>query len=142
MDMELIRRSLISASSEPDMVTPEQNKTNTANVKKNWFFGPEKTSVDPDENKEYWSQFAKIIGVKEAVARRHLCSNCEYGNGTPEMLKAMEAIPLGAFDMDGGGRVYCHKFDFVCHNLRVCQAWERRDYEEPEDEEEDYAEED
>jgi hypothetical protein len=41
----------------------------------------------------------------------------------------MEDVPLDAFDMDGGGRGYCHKFDFICHNLRVCQAWERKAYE-------------
>jgi hypothetical protein len=142
MEMEMIRRSLMSALSEPDMVTPKQNKINTANMQKNWFLGPEETSVDPSDNKEYWSKLAEIMTVTEAVARRRFCSNCEYGDNTPEMLKAMEAIPLGPLDMDGGGRVYCHKFDFVCHNLRVCQVWEKRDYIEPEDEEEDYAEED
>ena len=29
------------------------------------------------------------------------------------------------FDKDGGGRGYCHKFEFICHNLRVCKAWEK-----------------
>jgi hypothetical protein len=40
----------------------------------------------------------------------------------------MDAIPLTSFDMDGGGRGYCTKFDFICHNLRTCMAWERKDF--------------
>ena len=141
-EMEMIRRSLMSAMSEPDMVTPEQNKKNMANVLKNWFLGPEKTSVDPTANKAYWSELAVIMVVPEPVARRRFCGNCEYGDGTPEMLKAMEAIPLGPLDIDGGGRVYCHLFDFVGGNLRVCQAWEKRDYVMPEEEDDSDAEED
>jgi hypothetical protein len=43
------------------------------------------------------------------------------------MQAKMESITLDKFDMDGGGRGYCEKFDFVCHNLRVCQAWEEED---------------
>ena len=82
------------------------------------------------------------MAVPEKVARRRFCGNCEYGDNTPETLKAMEAIPLGPLDQDGGGRFYCHLFDFVCHSLRVCQAWEKRDYVMPEDEGEDDAEED
>lgn len=134
MDMEMIKRSLITASVEPDMVTPAQNKKNTENVRKNWFLGPEKTSVEPTANKEYWSKLAAIMQVTEPVARRRFCGNCEYGDNTPEILKAMEAIPLNELDMDGGGRFYCHLFDFVCHSLRVCQAWEKREYVMPEEE--------
>jgi hypothetical protein len=44
------------------------------------------------------------------------------------MISQMEAIPLDKYDMDGGGRGYCHKFDFICHNLRTCQAWEGKDF--------------
>jgi hypothetical protein len=44
-------------------------------------------------------------------------------------MQLMDAIPLNALDMDGGGRGYCTKFDFICHNLRSCQAWERKDFE-------------
>jgi hypothetical protein len=131
MDMEMIRRSMLSASSEPDMVTAKQNQANMANVMKNWFLGPEKTSVEPKANKEYWSKLAEIMGVPEKVARRRFCGNCEYGENTESMLKAMEAIPLNELDMDGGGRTFCHKFDFVCHNLRVCQAFEPRIYIKP-----------
>ena len=26
-------------------------------------------------------------------------------------------------------RGYCDKFDFICHDLRLCQAWEERESE-------------
>ena len=38
-------------------------------------------------------------------------------------------------DKDGGGRGYCHKFDFICHNLRTCMAWEGKSESESETEE-------
>jgi hypothetical protein len=37
----------------------------------------------------------------------------------------------GLMGRDGGGRGYCHKFDFICHNLRTCQAWEKKQYYKP-----------
>jgi hypothetical protein len=46
----------------------------------------------------------------------------------------MESVPLDQYDRDGGGRGYCVKFDFICHNLRVCQAWEEKSFETPDDE--------
>jgi len=49
------------------------------------------------------------------------------------MMRAMDKIPFNQLDADGGGRGYCHKFDFICHNLRACQAWERKDYNGEED---------
>ena len=45
------------------------------------------------------------------------------------MMRAMEKVPFNKLDADGGGRGYCHRFDFICHNLRTCQAWERKDFE-------------
>ena len=111
------------------IVSAAENKANMANVMKNWHLGPEKTSVDPKANKPYWAELAKRLKVSEPEARRLFCANCEYFDNTPEKMKQMEAIPLTKLDMDGGGRGYCHKFDFICHNLRVCQAWERKDFE-------------
>jgi len=34
----------------------------------------------------------------------------------------MPKIMLAGF----GG--YCHKFDFICHDMRSCQAWEEREF--------------
>lgn len=110
-------------------LTAAQNNANMAKVKANWNLGPEKTSVKPSANKPFWSDFADIMGVSEKEARRMFCANCEYFNNTPEAMEMMESVPLNAYDMDGGGRGYCTKFDFICHNLRTCQAWERKDFE-------------
>tara|TARA_R110000803_G_scaffold208312_1_gene276901 strand:- start:416 stop:796 length:381 start_codon:yes stop_codon:yes gene_type:complete len=111
------------------IVSAAENKANMAQVEANWHLGPAKTSVEPKANKPYWAELGKRLQVNEKEARRLFCANCEYFDNTPEKQKQMEAIPLTAIDMDGGGRGYCVKFDFICHNLRVCQAWERKDFE-------------
>lgn len=110
------------------IVSSEQNLINRQNVQDNWNLGPVEASVDPAANSDYWSNMATVWSVSEAEARRMLCSNCEYFNNTPEAQRLMEDIPLDEFDMDGGGRGYCQKFEFVCHNLRTCQAWERKEF--------------
>jgi len=112
----------------PSIVSAKQNAINLAKVKANWNLGPEKASPDMVSNKPFWSKLAKIWGVSETQARHQLCANCEYFDNTPETMQLMDAIPLNALDMDGGGRGYCTKFDFICHNLRACQAWERADF--------------
>lgn len=107
-------------------------KTNDATAKRmmeDWHLGPLDSSYDNTSNKPFWVSIAKLWNVDEAQARRQMCANCEYFDNTPEMMQSMESIPLNDFDVKGGGRGYCHKFDFICHNLRTCQAWERKDYE-------------
>ena len=116
----------------PVIVSASEHSKNMARVMADWNLGPKKASEMPDANAPYWSKMAKIWGIDEAEARRHLCANCEYFENTPEMMQAMDKIPFSQFDADGGGRGYCHKFDFICHNLRTCQAWERKNYEDAE----------
>lgn len=115
------------------MVSPKENIVNRNNVIENWNLGPEKTSVKPDGNPEYWGMLADIWEVDEEEARNRLCANCEYFDNSPARQEEMKAIPLDKYDMDGGGRGYCVKFDFICHNLRVCQAWEEKPFESEED---------
>lgn len=117
----------------PKIVNAQQNQQNLQRVKDNWMLGPDKASPKPGANVPYWQGLAEVWGISEPEARRQLCANCEYFENTPEMMRAMEKIPFNALDADGGGRGYCHKFDFICHNLRACQAWERKDYESEED---------
>jgi hypothetical protein len=109
------------------IVSTSENRKNRLLVIDEWQLGPEKASVDPKANKEYWTSLGKAWGMNEKEARRRLCANCEYFQNDPMMQAKMEAIPLDKFDMDGGGRGYCEKFDFICHNLRACQAWEEDD---------------
>ncbi len=113
----------------PVIATTEENKANTERTIKEWCLGPLKASDEPEANKPYWQDMAKVWNINEAAARRQLCSNCEYFENTPEMIMMMEDIPRNSFDTNAGGRGYCHKFEFICHNLRSCQAWEYKEYE-------------
>ena len=114
---------------QPEIVSGSVNAINTQNAIENWNLGPEAASDEPGANQEYWAKMADVWSINEAEARRQLCANCEYFNNTPEMLKAMEDIPRNDFDTNAGGRGWCEKLEFICHNLRACQAWERKDFE-------------
>ena len=127
--IDLRNEYILPVPSEPQIVSGSVNDANMMNAIENWNLGPAEASIDPAANGEYWSKMAELWSVNEAEARRRLCANCEYFNNTPEMQRAMEDIPLGPYDADGGGRGFCVKLDFICHNLRVCQAWERKDFE-------------
>lgn len=119
------------------IVSTEENKANTDSTIKDWNLGPLKPSDEPGTNKPFWTKMADIWKVGESVARTQLCANCEYFENTPEMMMMMDTIPRNEFDTDAGGRGYCHRFDFICHNLRSCQAWEYREYVSEDDKEED-----
>lgn len=110
--------------------SPAENVENRDNVLKNWMLGPDKASIDYKANGPYWRSMAQVWAMTEARARRQICANCEYYNNTPAMQEKMEDIPFDRFDRDGGGRGFCVKFDFICHNLRTCQAWEEKPFEE------------
>lgn len=112
----------------PKIVDAATNEANTKMVIENWQLGPEKPSEKPTENAPYWQDMAKRWQTSEDEARRQKCSNCEYFNNTVEMNEAMDAIPFNKFDEGAGGRGYCHKFSFICHDLRSCMAWEAKDY--------------
>lgn len=112
---------------EEEMPTAKENMATTMWLAEYWNLGPEVASPKPGDNKDYWAKMAKVWDVPEDVARKRLCANCEYFVDTPKMLKAMDVVPFNKFDETGGGRGYCKKFDFICHNLRVCQAWEGDD---------------
>ena len=112
----------------PSIVDASTNDKNMKMVMAEWNLGPEKASEEPTSNKEYWVKMADVWQTSEKEARRQVCSNCEYFENTPEMMEAMDSIAFNSFDADGGGRGYCHKFEFICHNLRACQAWERKEY--------------
>jgi hypothetical protein len=109
------------------IVSTSENRKNRQVVIDEWKLGPEKASVEPSANGPFWKGVAAAWDMSEKEARRRLCANCEYFQNDPMMQAKMESIPLDKFDMDGGGRGYCEKFDFICHNLRVCQAWEEDD---------------
>ena len=113
---------------EGSLMDAATNESNRQMVADEWSLGPEKASVQPTANKPFWSDMADRWQVGEKEARRRLCANCEYFDNTPKAQAKMEAVKLDKFDMDGGGRGFCTKFDFICHNLRVCQAWEEKPF--------------
>ena len=108
----------------PKVVSAQENMRTMKRLQEEWNLGPEKASADPKANKPYWNKMAAVWGVSQGQARRQLCANCEYFQDSTRWMEAMEAIPFNEFDKDGGGRGYCTKFNFICHNLRTCQAWE------------------
>jgi len=103
-------------------LTVESNKATRETLFKTQMLGPEKTALP---NSEYWRGLANVWRISPDQAKRNLCANCEYFDDQPETLEAMEVVPQDELDKDGGGRGYCHKFEFICHNLRVCKSWEK-----------------
>ena len=118
---------LLPEVEQPEIVSGSVNAINMQNAVENWNLGPEVPSSDPAANPEYWAKMADVWSINEAEARRQLCGNCAYFNNTPEMLKAIEDVPLTPLQ-DGGVRGWCGKLDFIAASLRVCQAWERKDF--------------
>ena len=114
--------------SEP-FITAAQNKKNIQTVIDDWMLGPEKPSNERGANAPYWRALGKAMQVDETEARRRRCSNCEYYDNSTMMQANMEKIPWNQWDDNAGFRGYCHKFDFICHDLRSCQAWEEREFE-------------
>lgn len=110
-------------------ITAAENKKNTHVVIDDWMLGPEKPSNEPGANKPYWMKLAKAMQVDEKEARRRRCSNCEYYDNSTMMQAKMERIPQNDWDTGAGYRGYCHKFEFICHDMRSCQAWEEREFE-------------
>lgn len=110
-------------------ITTAENKKNTQVVIDDWMLGPEKPSNEPTANKVYWVALGKAMQVYEKEARRRRCSNCEYYDNSTMMQAKMERIPRNEWDTDAGYRGYCHKFEFICHDMRSCQAWEEREFE-------------
>ena len=103
-------------------LTTESNKKTRETLFETQMLGPKKTA---EPNGEYWRGLANLWRTSPDQAKRQLCSNCEYFDDAPETIEAMEVVPQDEFDADGGGRGYCHKFEFICHNLRLCKSWEK-----------------
>ena len=115
---------------EKPFPSTSENKKNTLMVIQDWMLGPEKPSNERGANADYWRKLANAMQVDESEARRRRCSNCEYYDNTPGTQIKMERIPWNQWDVDAGFRGFCTKFSFVCHDLRSCQAWEEKEFEE------------
>ena len=114
------------SESEP-FITASENKKNTQVVINDWMLGPEKPSNERGANPEYWIALGKAMQVDETEARRRRCSNCDYYMNDTMTQAKMERIPWNQWDVEAGFRGYCDRFDFICHDLRSCQAWEEKE---------------
>ena len=110
-------------------LTAAENKKNTKVVIDDWMLGPENPSNERGANAPYWRALGKAMQVDEAEARRRRCSNCEYYDNSTLTQAKMDKIPRNEWDVGAGFRGHCTKFDFICHDLRSCQAWEEREFE-------------
>lgn len=120
----------VSGMYKPTIPSADEIKRNTQNAIDNWMLGPNVPNNRDGANAPYWRSLAEAWVIDEREARRRTCGNCEYYDNTPERKEAMEAIPFNQFDNGAGYRGYCTKLKFICHDLRSCIAWERKDFEE------------
>lgn len=123
-DFMVIPKGFVGLPMEEEFISTAENKKNTQTVIDDWMLGPQNPSNEPTANKDYWLSLGNAMQVDEKEARRRRCSNCEYYDNSTMMQAKMEKIPRNDWDKDAGFRGYCHNFDFICHDLRSCQAWE------------------
>jgi hypothetical protein len=126
-DFLVMPKGFMGLPSEEEFVTPAENKKNTQTVIDDWMLGPKDPSNEPTANKVYWVTLGKAMQVDEKEARRRRCSNCEYYDNSVLMQAKMDKIPVNEWDTNAGFRGYCDKFDFICHDMRSCQAWEGKE---------------
>lgn len=124
--MGLLSIEITSEEDDAPLITKEQNAETRTFLMEKWMFGPEKTKAN---NSEYWRDISVYWRTSPDQAKRNLCANCEYFNDSPDMLAKMEVVPEDKYDRDGGGRGWCSKWDFICHNLRTCKAWKEAEQE-------------
>jgi hypothetical protein len=123
-DFMVIPKGFVGLPMEEEFISTADNKKNTQTVIDDWMLGPQNPSNEPTANKDYWVSLGNAMQVDEKEARRRRCSNCEYYDNSTMMQAKMEKIPRNDWDKDAGFRGYCNNFDFICHDLRSCQAWE------------------
>jgi hypothetical protein len=123
-DFMVIPKGFVGLPMEEEFISTAENKKNTQTVIDDWMLGPQNPSNEPTANKDYWVSLGNAMQVDEKEARRRRCSNCEYYDNSTMKQAKMEKIPRNDWDKDAGFRGYCNKFDFICHDLRSCQAWE------------------
>ena len=113
------KMSIMIVKKDEDELDEKTNKKNRDIVIADWNYSVE-------TNPDYWKKMAKLWMVDLSEAKRQRCSNCDYFDNKPECLEKLESVAEDAFD-EVGGRGLCTKFDFIAHDVRVCQAWEEHE---------------
>lgn len=116
--MGLLDEPMVDESEYP--ITKESNDIMTKALMETRHLGPK----DPANGGDFWVKLVEYWGMPEEETANRFCANCEYFDNSPQALEAMKVVPENAFDKNGGGRGFCHKYEFICHNLRVCESWE------------------
>jgi hypothetical protein len=101
-------------------ITKAGNDTMTKALMETRHLGPK----DPANEGDFWIKLVEFWGLPEEETANRFCANCEYFDNSPKALEAMKVVPENDFDRNGGGRGFCQKYEFICHNLRVCESWE------------------
>jgi hypothetical protein len=126
-DFLMMPKGFMGLPSEEAFITPAENKKNFSIAVQDWNYGPEMPSNDPKENKEFYASLAEAMQCDEKDARRKHCSNCEYYDNSVMTQVKIERIPMAGHDEGYGFRGHCEKLNFICNDMRVCQAWDDRE---------------
>jgi hypothetical protein len=118
MGMGLLEDPMVDESEYP--ITKESNDRMTKTLMETRHLG----AKDPANPGDFWVKLVEFWGLPEEMTANRYCANCEYFDNSTKALKAMKVVPENEFDRNGGGRGFCHKYEFICHNLRVCESWE------------------
>lgn len=122
--MGLLEKPMADESKYP--IDKASNEAMTKALMESRHLGPK----DPANPGKFWIEIADYWEIPEKMAKEQTCSNCEYFDNTLEAKDAMSVVLMNEFDKSGGNRGYCHKYTFICHDLRVCDQWEEKEYEE------------
>jgi hypothetical protein len=112
------------------MLTNAENKKNYVIAVQDWNYGPEVPTNESGANKEFYAGLAEAMQCDEKEARHKHCSNCGYYDNSLMAQVRIERIPMAAYDKGAGFRGHCEKLNFICNDMRVCQAWEDREEDE------------
>ena len=121
--MGLLDEPMVDESKYP--ISKESNNKMTKALMETRHLG----AKDPANPGKFWIEIADFWELPVEMAKEQTCSNCEYFDNTLEAKNAMSVVPMNDFDKSGGNRGYCHKYTFICHDLRTCDQWEEKEYE-------------
>lgn len=121
--MGLLDEPMVDESKYP--ISKESNDKMTKALMETRHLG----AKDPANPGKFWIEIADYWELPVEMAKEQTCSNCEYFDNTLEAKNAMSVVPMNEFDKTGGNRGYCHKYTFICHDLRTCDQWEEKEYE-------------
>lgn len=116
-------KNFIGLPLDEEFLTSAENKKNSQLVIDDWMLGPDDPSNEPSANKPYWQKLAKVMKTDEKEARRQRCANCCHFDNHPVMQARMDRIAWNPSDNNAGYRGFCHRFEFISHDMRSCQGW-------------------